>query len=124
MRLGAFVAVTCGLLGLAFGVPALAQDKPAGQQAPVCANCHEAQWRAIDLTPHGARNDADGSMCQACHGSAAEHLKDPSKKPANPFGVNGTVEQRTDTCLGCHASNRNLAFWTSGKHQLNEVTCS
>jgi hypothetical protein len=25
-------------------------------------------------------------MCQACHGDASEHLKDPTKaKPANPF---------------------------------------
>ena len=26
--------------------------------------------------------------------------------------------------MTCHSGNRNLAFWTSGKHQLNEVTCS
>jgi len=101
------------------------QPKPVPvQEAPVCANCHEAQWRSIDLTAHGAKNDADGSMCQACHGSAAEHLKDPSKKPANPFGKGHTADERTGVCLTCHAGNRNLAFWTSGKHQLNEVTCS
>ena len=26
--------------------------------------------------------------------------------------------------MTCHSGNRNLAFWTSGKHQLNEVTCA
>src|SRR5262245_3692829 len=62
------------------------------QSAPVCANCHEAQWKAIDLSAHGAKNDAGGSMCQACHGDASEHLKDPTKKPANPFGKGHTAD--------------------------------
>ena len=109
------------------GGPTLAQSTPAttAPVAPVCANCHESQWKAIDLTPHGAKNDADGSMCQACHGSAAEHIKDPTKaKPANPFGKGHTAEEQTMVCLGCHSGNRNLAFWTSGKHQLNGVTCA
>ena len=26
--------------------------------------------------------------------------------------------------MTCHSGNRNLAFWTSGKHELNDVTCS
>ena len=92
---------------------------------PVCANCHEAQWNAIDLSAHGAKNDAGGSMCQACHGDATEHLKDPMKaKPANPFGKGHTADERTAVCLTCHSGNRNLAFWSSGKHQLNEVTCA
>ena len=94
--------------------------------APVCANCHEAQWNSIDLSPHGAKSDADGSMCQACHGNAAEHLKDPMKaKPAQSVRPRATPPtQRTAVCLTCHSGNRNLAFWTSGKHQLNDVTCS
>ena len=100
-------------------------EAPAPQKAPVCANCHEAQWRSIDLTAHGARNDDNGSMCMACHGNATEHVKDPTKvKPDNPFGKGHTADERTSTCLNCHGGNRNLAFWTSGKHQLNEVTCS
>ena len=31
------------------------------QKAPVCANCHEAQWRSIDLTAHGAKMDVDAT---------------------------------------------------------------
>ena len=65
-------------------------------------------------------------MCQACHGSAAEHLKDPvkNKMTANPFQKGATADQRTAVCQTCHSGNRNLAFWTSGKHELNDVTCS
>jgi len=107
--------------------PAFAQYSAGtgAQTAPVCANCHEAEWKAIDLTAHGAKNDANGSMCQACHGDASEHLKDPTKaKPANPFGKGHTADERTGVCMNCHSGNRNLAFWTSGKHQLNEITCA
>ena len=128
MRLKSLIAATgfTAIAMLFMATPALAQPKPTtAQVAPVCANCHEAQWNAIDLTPHGARSDASGNMCQACHGDASEHLKDPTKaKPANPFGKGGTVEARTAVCLTCHSGNRNLAFWTSGKHSLNDVTCS
>ena len=96
MRIKSFIPMT-GILAIlaAFtALPALAQ-KPAsaGPVAPVCANCHESQWNAIDLTAHGAKSDANGSMCQACHGDATEHLKDPMKaKPANPFGKGGTAD--------------------------------
>ena len=133
MHLKSVLAMTGAILGVMLALsttPAVAQQSPPPDASkapvvPVCATCHEAQWHAIDLTAHGAKTDPSGSMCQACHGDASEHLKDPMKaKPANPFGKTGTVQQRTDTCLACHASNRNLAFWTSGKHQINEVTCS
>ncbi|MCC7327683.1 MAG: DmsE family decaheme c-type cytochrome [Burkholderiales bacterium] len=108
-------------------MPAQAQPKPAAaaQTAPVCAKCHEAQWKSTDLTAHGAKNDADGGMCQSCHGDASAHIKDPNKvKPADPFGKAGTAETRTAVCLTCHSGNRDLAFWAAGKHQLNDVTCS
>ena len=105
----------------------LAQSKPAGAApvAPVCANCHEAQWHAIDLSAHGAKSDANGSMCQACHGDATEHLKDPMKaKPPSPFKAGVPAGEQAAVCLTCHSGNRNLAFWTSGKHALNDVACT
>src|SRR6478735_8288871 len=58
---------------------AVAQEKKAAEPLAVCANCHERQQTTILLTGHGANYDAGGSTCQACHGDAAEHLKDPSK---------------------------------------------
>ena len=128
MRNASVVAmIGAAVAALAFlCAPAHAQQfRSAAPNAPVCANCHESQWHSIDLTAHGAANDANGSMCQACHGDASEHLKDPMKaKPPNPFGKGHTSEERTGVCMTCHQSNRNLAFWTSGKHQLNEVSCS
>src|SRR5262245_25588030 len=83
---GAFCA---GLFSLAVSTTGLAQTAAAKgepQVQPVCANCHEDKWHSIDLSQHGAKNDAAGTMCQNCHGDASAHLKDPSTKPANPFG--------------------------------------
>ena len=129
MRIKSSIAASgiLAILAAFLAFPAFAQQKAsaASPVAPVCANCHEAQWNAIDLTPHGAKTDANGSMCQACHGDASEHLKDPMKaKPANPFAKGGTVAAQTAVCLTCHSGNRNLAFWTSGKHALNDVACT
>src|SRR4030095_936647 len=105
MRIKSFIAASGVLTILAafLAAPALAQPK-SGPVAPVCANCHEAQWKAIDLTPHGAKSSAEGRLCQACHGNAAEHLKDPMKaKPSNPFAKGHTADERTAVCLGCHS---------------------
>jgi len=57
--------------GSAKADPAKADVNPT----PICANCHEDKWASIIMTAHGARNDAQGSICQACHGDATEHLK-------------------------------------------------
>jgi DmsE family decaheme c-type cytochrome len=78
---------------------------------------------SIAMSHHGAKNDAQGSMCQACHGDASAHLKDPASKPANPM-KKGTAAEKDAVCLTCHAGNRHLAFWESGKHAKNEVSCT
>jgi hypothetical protein len=93
---------------------------------PICANCHERQHDTILLTAHGAKNDAGGSMCQTCHGDATEHLKDPTKaKPQGPLTTKGaSAKEKTDVCMMCHAGNRHLVFWESGRHAKNDVSCS
>jgi DmsE family decaheme c-type cytochrome len=118
------LALVLAIPWLAFAGTAPAQA-PQQSAKPVCANCHESQWNAIDLSAHGAKSDANGSMCQACHGDASEHLKDPMKaKPANPLAAGKPAAGKAAVCLTCHSGNRNLAFWTSGKHALNDVPCS
>jgi DmsE family decaheme c-type cytochrome len=126
MRMGTLLSALA-IAACAASFAASAQQPAAAQTgtAPVCANCHEAQWNAIDLTAHGAKNDASGSMCQACHGNASEHLKDPTKaKPDNPFRKGVPAAKQAEVCLSCHSGNRNLAFWTSGKHALNDIACT
>jgi DmsE family decaheme c-type cytochrome len=93
---------------------------------PVCAKCHEETHKSIELTPHGAKNDAVGSMCQACHGDATAHVKDPTKaKPTGAFNTKGaTGAQKNAVCLTCHDSNRQLVFWAAGAHSRNDVSCT
>jgi DmsE family decaheme c-type cytochrome len=107
------------LMGLAsvFG----AQAAPA---TPVCAGCHQDAHASIETTHHGAKNDANGSMCQMCHGDASEHLKDPVKnKMVNRF-AKAPAADKSAVCLNCHSGQRHLTFWESGKHAKNDVACS
>jgi DmsE family decaheme c-type cytochrome len=127
MRFKSFIAVSGLLAALAAFIagPAFGQATPAEPVKPVCANCHETSHESIAQTPHGVKNDASGSMCIACHGDAAEHLKDPMKaKMTSKFAKGIPAAQKDAICLTCHANNRHLGFWESGKHALNDVTCS
>jgi DmsE family decaheme c-type cytochrome len=122
MRSRSFLATAAAAALLALlAAPAQAQ-RPA--ETPVCAGCHEDKHTSISLTHHGAKNDASGSMCQSCHGDATAHLQDPAKtKPLNKVS-RGTAAEKDAACMSCHAGNRHLAFWESGKHAKNEVSCS
>ena len=89
MRFAKLASVLClGSSAMALSLGAIAQQTaPAEPKSavPVCAGCHEQPHASIAMTAHGAKNDATAAMCQACHGDATEHLKDPAKsKPANP----------------------------------------
>ncbi|MFO1413614.1 MAG: DmsE family decaheme c-type cytochrome [Burkholderiales bacterium] len=110
-----------------YASPALAQEKkaaPAADNGPICVTCHEKPTATIRLTAHGAANDADGSQCQACHGNAADHLKDPSKKPSNILGSKtATAAEKSEVCLTCHAGQRQLENWSIAKHRKIDVTC-
>ncbi len=115
------------MVAVFIGIPAFAQQPAAAKPAsvkPICANCHEDKHASIEFAAHGAKNDASGSMCQACHGDATEHLKDPLKAKPQNLIKHGTAAQKTAVCMTCHATNRQLAFWESGKHSLNDVSCS
>jgi DmsE family decaheme c-type cytochrome len=104
--------------------PALAQAQTAADGVPICVTCHEKQNSTILLTAHGAQNDASGSACQACHGDATQHLKNPSDKPANVLGSKtATAAEKSAVCLTCHSGQRQLENWSIAKHRKVDVTC-
>jgi DmsE family decaheme c-type cytochrome len=122
MRSHSCLAAAAAVLATLMAPAALAQ---ASAPTPICANCHEDSHKSIALTHHGARNDAQGSQCQACHGDATAHLKDPmASKPVNKMAKGTPAAERDGVCMTCHAGNRHLAFWESGKHAKNEVSCT
>ena len=121
MRIKVLLTVAAALTAVLMASPAAAQQ---GGAKPVCANCHEESHNSIASTHHGAKNDAQGGMCQACHGDATAHLKDPANKPVNKMKKGTPAAEKDAVCMTCHAGNRHLAFWESGKHATNEVSCT
>ena len=121
-RFAAKLATACAL-SLAFLWPASASAQGA---EPVCNKCHEESNDSIKSTPHGAKNDAAGKACQSCHGDATEHVAARGKKPLadDKMAKAKTPDQKAEACMSCHAGNRQLAFWESGKHAKNDVACS
>jgi DmsE family decaheme c-type cytochrome len=120
-RLAAKLVTACALsLAFLWSAPASAQAEP------VCNKCHEESNDSIKGTAHGAKNDADGKACQSCHGDAKEHVASRGKKPVvgDKQAKANTPDQKSAACLSCHAGNRQLAFWESGKHAKNDVACS
>ena len=121
MRFYNRLAALAVLFAAVAAAPAFAQ-RPAG--TPVCANCHESQHASIALTHHGSKNDDTGSMCQACHGDASAHMQDPQKSRPMKMAKAATAGEKDAVCMTCHAGSRHLAFWESGKHAKNEVSCT
>ena len=62
MQLKSILAAAGMLAVLAVLMPTPALAQVAGT-TPVCANCHENQNNSTIITAHGAKNDANGSMC-------------------------------------------------------------
>lgn len=127
-RLARFVRALFFLSTLIIGLsPVYAQKTGVIDQQ--CANCHgsDEHVMAIARTPHGASGNKAGPSCTTCHGESKAHMDsgNGSVKPDRSFakGSKTTPDQRNQVCMTCHGSNRHLAFWESGRHKKNEVSC-
>ena len=127
MRIKSIIAASgvLAILAAFLAVPAFAQAQQAASNVPICVNCHEKQNSTILLTGHGASNDSSGSMCQACHGDASEHLKDPGKyKPASVVTSKAASgAEKSSVCLACHSAATALENWSVAKHRKVDVSC-
>ena len=122
MRFKSFVAATAvtAIVAAFCAAPAFAQLQQAPVPSPVCAECHAGAQHTTMLTAHGANNDANGSACQACHGDATAHAKDPTKtKPASVMTSNtATAAEKSAVCLTCHAGQRQLENWSIARRRM------
>ena len=134
-----FLALAASALLLFLG-NAIVAPQPAfaqGAAAPgpeVCAGCHQDSVASFETSIHGkkghAKSPASNGGCVACHANAAEHVKAGGGKGAggivNPGPRNKTLsaQAKDAVCMACHADNRHLSFWDSGKHRKNDVTCA
>jgi DmsE family decaheme c-type cytochrome len=99
------------------------------QSEPVCLQCHTNAMAGLAHTKHAVTSDprtpfGSGKQCQACHGDATEHLKNPANPMPQRFKKDAPADAKSGVCLSCHADNRHLAFWESGRHKKNEVSCN
>lgn len=101
-----------------------------------CTSCHDDESDdipilAIGKARHGGAAKAAQITCTSCHGESDAHALNPEKtkdrpKPDHVFGPKGahtSADARSQACLTCHASDRHMAFWESGRHKKNDVSC-
>ena len=107
----------------------------AGPGPEVCKACHTDKFESYSASIHGqkgnTRGPANAGGCVACHttnGDATAHVNAGGGRGVggiiNPGSKSLPAEARSKVCLSCHEDNRNLAFWDSGKHKKNDVSCS
>jgi DmsE family decaheme c-type cytochrome len=117
------------------GAASARQDKVFKGDAK-CTRCHDEEddYPVLDIakTRHGGAAKTSGMSCVSCHGESDSHVNKPAAaterpKPDRVFGKKGEritpASVREQACLGCHASDRHLAFWESGRHKKNDVAC-
>lgn len=95
-----------------------------------CLTCHKDQ-EGVMKTKHGVKSDprspvGSGNACTACHGHNPNHAGDPKGNPHPVRFTEGAIPalEQTQACMSCHAGNRHLAFWESGRHARNDVRCN
>ena len=86
-----------------------------------CAMCHEDEAAAFAAGPHGSAmatvsNDVLERSCASCHGSATEHVDDPSADNINRKPEPGA-------CLTCHSGQKGLTDLATPAHVRNGVAC-
>jgi hypothetical protein len=104
----------------------LAQADPQKE----CLLCHEKQGGILKAR-HGLKSNPSspagrGQACTACHGINPNHASDPAKNPLPMPYKKGAVpsKEQTQTCLGCHAPDRLLANWATGRHARGDIRCN
>ncbi len=119
-----------GIACLVVAFPGMASA--AGPGSDVCKGCHEPYFDSYAKSVHGVKGNlkgpANAGECSSCHGDGTKHVEAGGGRGAggiiNPNNPAISADQRNAACLSCHESNRALAFWDSGRHKLNDVTCS
>jgi DmsE family decaheme c-type cytochrome len=121
--------VGAAIAAFGFGATNVAAEPPGPE---ICKGCHEAYVDSYLASKHGAVGNTAGPAghggCVACHGDGTQHVAAGGGRGVggivNPSSKNLTGAQKDRICLTCHEANRHLAFWDSGKHRKNDVSCT
>jgi len=129
MNARTLIAVISTLLAMA-SFAGSAQAAPPGPE--VCKGCHEPYFDSMAKSVHGKTGHpmapASGAGCATCHGDGTKHVEAGGGRGVggivNPGSKSMPAAEKDRVCLACHESSRHLAFWDSGKHRKNDVTCT
>ena len=109
----------------------LAKLARLSDQATKCGECHEDEVASFTKGFHAKTwaNKAAQSeaACSSCHGdNIEEHMKTQSKKAIISFkkGSAQSPAEQNARCLACHEGTEKVAFWKSGPHAKNDLTCA
>ena len=130
MELKSLVAMAAVAVALALAgspVARAAKRRPRTQAATSrCARTATRRSGTRSTSRRTARRTTPTAACArpatATPPSTSRIRRRPSRPIRSARATRPTSGRRSAST--CHSGNRNLAFWTSGKHQLNEVTCA
>jgi DmsE family decaheme c-type cytochrome len=109
--------------------PASSATSTAPVSGPeVCKTCHEAEYNSWEKSPHwkttlDKKGDPVHQGCQGCHGSATEHLADPTNTSKLLLFEKAAPKEVTDRCLTCHAGGNEHMNALNSIHTQNGVSC-
>ena len=106
-------------------------NKPNAQSASpeMCKACHVAEYNSWEKSPHwkttvDKKADPLHQGCQACHGSAAAHLADPTDTSKLFKFETAHAKEINAQCLGCHSKDAEQAHALNSVHARNDVACT
>jgi DmsE family decaheme c-type cytochrome len=94
----------------------------------VCKTCHEAEYNSWEKSPHwkttlDKKGEPEHQGCQGCHGSAAEHLADPTNTSKLFLFEKASAKEVTNRCLTCHVGGTQHMNALNSIHTQNGVSC-
>ena len=97
-----------------------------------CMECHDTERPIFGHTQHAKafrenpRNEAEKSVCEACHGPGSLHILDTANK-SKIIGFDKDwetpIERQNAQCLNCHKGGQRL-HWPGSIHATNKLACS
>ncbi|MGO9377431.1 MAG: DmsE family decaheme c-type cytochrome [Dissulfurispiraceae bacterium] len=109
-----------------------ATNEPVTKQgfigADTCKGCHETQYDTYKHTVHSKKHvkgPASQDACETCHGPGAKHVEKGGGRGVDIFAFDKKTDPRAKSakCLACHQVMKEQAFWSSGKHNREDVSC-
>lgn len=103
-------------------------NHPLPPGAKRCLECHEKQVGEFTGQFHvKAWKTSPGVelTCENCHGNGDKHIESTDIKDIISFtkASTNTPEQKNKQCLTCHSTYAKVAFWKTGEHARNDVSC-